>query len=367
LYFIVVTITTVGYGDISPSSDPGKVVIVLLILFSLAYVPGLVSNVVDTINDAKAGQGQYVQGQTKFIVLFGDFDNLHRLVDLISIFFDEVFQTFDLYLQQTTSDEGIQLVLVLRSAPSSTIKSFLSNSLYSSRVQFFTGSPLVDADLERVLIRQASAIFLMSGHDQEGRLEDEHNTLRAYAIEDFAPDIPLYVYHSLESTSSVLKHSVTESICIDSVKQAMMGYSCLYEGLNTFIVNLLHQTEPRSSYSHVWEAQYGDGSGNEVYSGSLNPVFTGMSFTSLSFYIFREFSVTLFGIKKYCPQKGKFHVFLNPGKEYKVEKSDELLYLSQNGDLILELSHLVSCLSLMRFRQRLNSTRASTSQSQSMP
>jgi hypothetical protein len=64
---------------------------VLLILFSLAYVPGLVSNVVDTINDAKAGHGHYVKGSVKFIVLFGDFSNLRRMVDIISIFFDEVY------------------------------------------------------------------------------------------------------------------------------------------------------------------------------------------------------------------------------------------------------------------------------------
>jgi hypothetical protein len=64
---------------------------VLLILFSLAYVPGLVGNVVDTINDAKAGQGHFVKGAVKFIVLFGEFENLHRMVDIISIFFDEVY------------------------------------------------------------------------------------------------------------------------------------------------------------------------------------------------------------------------------------------------------------------------------------
>jgi hypothetical protein len=244
----------------------------------------------------------------------------------------------------------IQLVLVLKNEPTLQVKSFLSNSLYANRVQFFTGSPLVAADLERVQIRQASAVFLMSGDEDDRRMEDEHNTLRAWAIEDYAPDVALYVYHRLEETSTVLTLTASESICIDTVKQTMMGFSCLYEGMNTFIVNLLHQTEPRSrfvllfltqSYSDVWQAQYGDGSGNELYSGPINPLFAGMSFTSLSFYLFKEFSVTLFGIKKYIPQKGKHHVFLNPGKDYRVDKGDELLFLSQNKDLIIELSLLV--------------------------
>jgi hypothetical protein len=237
----------------------------------------------------------------------------------------------------------IQLVLVFppSSPPSPEIKTFLSNSVYQNRVQFFTGNPLVDADLERVQIRQADAVFLMSGNDADRRLSDEHNTLRAFAIADYAPDVALYVYHGLEGTSAVLKNTANEDICVDSVKQAMIGYSCRYEGLNTFIVNLLHQTEPRDSYDEVWQAQYGDGSGNELYSGSVNPLFAGMAFTSLSFYLFKEFSVTLFGIKKYIHSMGKYHVVLNPGKEYRIEKSDELLYLSQNKDLIIEMSLLV--------------------------
>lgn len=97
LYFIVVTITTVGYGDISPQSDPGKIVIVLLILFSLAYVPGLVSSVVDTISDARSGQGTYVRGSSRYIVIFGDFDDVNRLIDIMSLFFDEVCHTLKFY------------------------------------------------------------------------------------------------------------------------------------------------------------------------------------------------------------------------------------------------------------------------------
>ena len=38
LYFIIVTISTVGYGDISPSTVFGKIVVSLLIISAIGYL-----------------------------------------------------------------------------------------------------------------------------------------------------------------------------------------------------------------------------------------------------------------------------------------------------------------------------------------
>ena len=71
LYFIVITVSTVGYGDISPTSIPGRLLIVILILVSLAVVPGLVTSTVDTLNLQKSGGGTFVRGRAPFVVLIG--------------------------------------------------------------------------------------------------------------------------------------------------------------------------------------------------------------------------------------------------------------------------------------------------------
>ncbi len=39
LYFVVVTLFTVGYGDIYPDSSPGKIVVIIIILLTIIIIP----------------------------------------------------------------------------------------------------------------------------------------------------------------------------------------------------------------------------------------------------------------------------------------------------------------------------------------
>ena len=64
------------------------------------------------------------------------------------------------------------LILCRKTEPTGQVKTFLSNSLYFNKVFYFTGSPLVDADLERVQLRLADAytiprIFPLLTHNIE--------------------------------------------------------------------------------------------------------------------------------------------------------------------------------------------------------
>jgi len=47
LYFIFVTLSTVGFGDMSPKTDMGKVSIVFIILGSISYLPNIISEILE--------------------------------------------------------------------------------------------------------------------------------------------------------------------------------------------------------------------------------------------------------------------------------------------------------------------------------
>ena len=55
LYFVTITITTVGYGDISPTSATSKAVVLLFIALALSIVPGLISSLLE-LNEMRASK-----------------------------------------------------------------------------------------------------------------------------------------------------------------------------------------------------------------------------------------------------------------------------------------------------------------------
>lgn len=73
LYFLIVTISTVGYGDISPLTDDGKILVILIILTGIGCFVGLVANAVEYVIDQKERKLR-----------------LEKLNMIIGIFFSEV-------------------------------------------------------------------------------------------------------------------------------------------------------------------------------------------------------------------------------------------------------------------------------------
>ena len=50
VYFAVVTMTTVGYGDVTPVSEAGRTLTVMMILTGIALIPSQVGSLIQTIN-----------------------------------------------------------------------------------------------------------------------------------------------------------------------------------------------------------------------------------------------------------------------------------------------------------------------------
>ena len=50
VYFIIVTLSTVGYGDISPQSTPGKIFVLGIVIITIVIIPRQTSQLLNLMN-----------------------------------------------------------------------------------------------------------------------------------------------------------------------------------------------------------------------------------------------------------------------------------------------------------------------------
>jgi hypothetical protein len=93
IYFIIVSLTTVGYGEIIPSSFLGKVMIVILVIVILVVVPDQTSELINLSNAQTIYERKkYLSTpDISFVVLMGDIE-LEALKNFCKEFFNKINQ-----------------------------------------------------------------------------------------------------------------------------------------------------------------------------------------------------------------------------------------------------------------------------------
>ncbi|KAI8621418.1 hypothetical protein BC830DRAFT_1058181, partial [Chytriomyces sp. MP71] len=88
----VATLSTVGYGDVTPQSKEGEGVVILIILTTLAVVPYLISSLVETMaQQAKGSGGYYRRGKLSYVVVLGNFQHAARFDDVLTELLSDVY------------------------------------------------------------------------------------------------------------------------------------------------------------------------------------------------------------------------------------------------------------------------------------
>ncbi|KAG0363457.1 potassium channel, sub T, member 2 [Gamsiella multidivaricata] len=366
-YFILITASTVGYGDITPKSYEGKLVVMIFIIVALSVVPGLIAGTIEALKSSRSGGGSYIQSRgangaaKQYLVMIGDFQDAKRVADMLSGFFNKEF-----------SDKDVRVVFLSRNKPSKDVKTLMDMPMYKNRTTMLVGNGLDEVDLKRCQARDAGAVFIIPDRvasDLES--QDTMTTLLAWSLHLYAPDTRVFTYNLLPETEAFQWGMVEQSMCISDVRQLLLAYNCRHQGTATLILNLLYPSEPANVYNDGWQAQYGDGTGNEIYVSSVPEVFVGWTFAQVSWFVFQEFQSILIGVDIFlrpetsfaesgrdgphfhdtsnaqrakssskrrsedydssrdCPS-GQYHLTLNPGNSYRLGKFDQLIFIAQS-------------------------------------
>ncbi|KAI8141267.1 calcium-activated BK potassium channel alpha subunit-domain-containing protein [Fennellomyces sp. T-0311] len=333
LYVVVVTLSTVGYGDITPSAPMSRIVMMLLILITVAVIPSLVSDFLETMQKRDATGSQVIKGAEPFILIVGSFTA------------EQAKDTLDGFLNMDNIDGKLSVIFLDTKPLTDDLKLLGRNSVWGHRIQFLHSPCLNEKAMQRANARYAKAIFTISDLNASDPMkEDEHNTVRLWSLYCYTAryDVPIYSYN-LSPSTAIYQKVAKEVICVRQFNQYLLALNCRCRGASTLLTNLLHQREPLNQYDRPWEAQYDDGSCNEIYTAPAAACIIGISFCRAAWVLYNEHQVILFAVKTYVPEKDSYEIILNPFRNTHIIKNSDLcFYIAQSSKEIRDIDTLSS-------------------------
>ncbi|XP_024367760.1 uncharacterized protein [Physcomitrium patens] len=295
-YFVIVTISTVGYGDITPETALGRLVAILTIIGALVILPIQIGRITFLASRRPYG-GSFDSKkilESRFLVITGSF-TFQELQEYLAEFYNPTHcEDLEIY--------PLRVNILAPFSPSFELKQLLS--LYNGLVEFIEGSPIRQSDLARVCAERASAIFLLAKNDAKDRgVEDAAQIVKALAIQRYCNDHVRIIVEVLEpATQASAVWDLTDNrgievICPIKFHYRMIARSCFVKGLYTLITNMFTseikmKTLPRNSFL----SEYFSSFDNEVYPLIFPKACHGMLYEEVVEFIFENFNAVLFAL-----------------------------------------------------------------------
>nr|XP_033332349.1 potassium channel subfamily T member 2 isoform X7 [Megalopta genalis] len=326
-YYVVVTFSTVGYGDFVPDIWPSQLYMVIMICVALIVLPTQFEQLAFTWMERQKLGGSYSSHRAqseKHVVVCSTTLQADTIMDFLNEF----------YAHPLLQDYYV--VLLSPMELDTTMRMILQVPIWAQRVIYIQGSCLKDNDLTRARMNEAEACFVLAARNYADKTAaDEHTILRSWAVKDFAPNVPQYVQIFRPENKLHVKFA-EHVVCEDEFKYALLANNCTCPGASTLVTLLLHTSRGQEGQQsqEEWHRLYGKCSGNEIYHIILGDSrffgeYEGKSFTYASFHSHRKYGVALVAVRPAeLPEFYEDTILLNPGPRHIMKKTDTCYYMS---------------------------------------
>ncbi|RLN99009.1 hypothetical protein DYB28_001890 [Aphanomyces astaci] len=176
LYYILVTLSTIGYGDIVPTRPLTEFFVMGLIIVVVTTVPAQIARLHALHVSIHAYDGAYVCRPGRgHVIVCG-----HVVHDSFADFLTE-------FYHPSRGVISFDIVVLSPDPPSPAMTRLLSNVVYATKTTFLKGSLVHDVDRKRTQLASAEAVFVLADKDARAtEAQDATTLLQALSIRNYA-------------------------------------------------------------------------------------------------------------------------------------------------------------------------------------
>ncbi|KAL0133582.1 hypothetical protein PUN28_000960 [Cardiocondyla obscurior] len=328
VYFLIVTMSTVGYGDVYCQTVLGRTFLVFFLLVGLAIFASCIPEIIDLIGTRNKYGGTLKNERCRrHIVVCG-----HITYESVSHFLKD-------FLHEDREDVDVQVVFLHRKEPDLELEGLLKR--HYTTVEFFQGTMMNAVDLERVKVHEADACLVLANkYCQDPDAEDAANIMRVISIKNYSDDIRVIIqlmqYHNKAYLLNIPSWDWKQGddvICLAELKLGFIAQSCLAPGFSTMMANLfaMRSFKTSSPDMQAWQNDYLRGTGMEMYTETLSPTFIGMPFAKATELCFTKLKLLLLAIEIKGEGGSDSKISINP-RGAKIAANTQGFFIAQSAD-----------------------------------
>ncbi|KAH8851255.1 Calcium-activated potassium channel slo-1 [Schistosoma japonicum] len=299
LYMILVTLATVGYGDIVCTSYLGRIFIIFVIIGALITVTTHISELSELFQQHNQyHKGIYMEHIPRHIVVCGSIN-----YSTLSTFYEEYVNA-----DKGHYDENMMIVILSEIDPDIRLMALLQRE--STTMRFLKGSVTLPEDLERAKVRTAEAVIILSNKCSQTPVEDDWKNLMCA----WMSNIPGWKEYESDKFD--------RAICLPQMKLGLLALNCLASGISTLLCNfIMRDSVPTNSVRKTlprWINEYFEGTKYKLYTVKFSHALDGMLFQQLVGLAMEFWGVLLLAVQVYTDNNKKTQMIINPGVRVRI-------------------------------------------------
>ncbi len=331
IYWAVVTLATVGYGDITPQGSAGRLLAIPFIITGVVLMSYMTATIASILTATRIREGRGLQkiSLQRHVVVCGSNTHIFRVIG--GIISSAGRAVPDIVLINTRSEsENIALI----------------DRFPETNIRFVNGDYTVEATLRRAAVDKAAAVIILSDPGQEGTARPDDRTLIAsLAIRSLSRQVEICA-ELLDSANEVhlRRAGVDQMVFSGEFSGFLLSSSVMTPGITQALREIMRTDRggciqrrdfPREMVGRTFHEavrEYMDLEGvillgviTERKTFNMEDLLRGDNST-IDDFIRRTFEEA--GRSLEVEAKGRLTVSINPGKDYRITENDNAVVLS---------------------------------------